>query len=211
MIVLKLNDILIVSIGGFIVWSFFRRMKKPAILPDSDLVSVTPPLKTQEFEPTILKRPTSASVSKAEATRAQWNPPKTAAPYLNDLRSAELNNGLPKNLLVRVAYQESRFRPDIISGQTVSIAGAQGIMQIVPRWHPDVDPLDTTDAIYYAGNYLKGLRNQFGTWSKALAAYNWGPGNLKKAIDYYGENWITTAPKETKNYVSQITGDLGIV
>ena len=205
---LKLNDILIVSIGGLIMWSIFRRVKKPDVLPPDDFISVTPPLKTQEFEPTILKRPTS--VSKAEATRAQWNPPATAAPYIQDLRGAETSIGLPFNLLARVAYQESRFRSDIISGQTASSAGALGIMQIVPRWHPDVDPLNTTDAIYYAGNYLKGLENQFGSWSKALAAYNWGPTNLKKAIDYYGENWITTTPKETQNYVSQITSDIGI-
>lgn len=203
---LKLNDLLIVSIGGLVMWSIFRRIKKP-ILPPDDLTTVTPPLKTQELEP-VLTKPTS--VSKAEATRARWNPPATAEPYLQDLRRAETSIGLPFNLLTRVAYQESHFRQDIISGQTASSAGALGIMQIVPRWHPDVDPLNPGEAIYYAGNYLKGLETRFGSWSKALAAYNWGPGNLKKAIDYYGENWITSAPKETQNYVNQITGDLGI-
>ncbi len=47
---------------------------------------------------------------------------------------------LPKNLLARVAYQESHFRPSIINGTQKSSKGAVGIMQIIPKWHPNVDP-----------------------------------------------------------------------
>lgn len=132
--------------------------------------------------------------------------PLSALPYLDRLHNAEIKHGLPSGLLVRLAYQESRFREDIISGETVSSAGALGIMQIVPRWHPDVDPLNVSDAIDYAGLYMRRLYDQFGQWDKALAAYNWGPGNVSRK--WTGD--YDDLPEETRNYVLQIGGDVGL-
>lgn len=130
-----------------------------------------------------------------------WVPPESADPYLGLLRQAEERHGLPENLLARVAYQESRFRDDIINGETVSSAGAVGIMQIVPRWHPSVDPLNVPDAIDYAASYLASLKASTGSWEMALAAYNWGPGNLSR-------KGFSQAPKETRDYVAQISEDV---
>lgn len=124
------------------------------------------------------------------------------AEYVAALRAVEFKYSIPRDLLVRLAYQESRFRADIISGQTVSSAGAVGLMQIVPKWHPDVNPLDWRASADYAGKYLAQLFRQFGTWKEALAAYNWGPGNLSK----YG---LAAAPTETRNYYTQILADAG--
>lgn len=131
----------------------------------------------------------------------EWVPPESAGPYLYLLNRAEIKHGLPENLLVRVAYQESRFRDDIVNGETLSSAGAVGIMQIVPRWHPDVNPLDVGAAIDYAGRYLRQLYDRFGSWRMALAAYNWGQGNLSR-------QGFESAPKETRDYVEQIAGDV---
>lgn len=132
-----------------------------------------------------------------------WKIPQAGLKFEKIFNQATKKYGLPKNLLARVAYQESRFRPDIITGQLDSKAGAKGIMQIVPRWHPDVDPLNPPEAILYAGSYLKRLYKRFGSWSDALAAYNWGEGNLQKWLDGRG-----TMPQETKNYVSEIMTDI---
>ena len=140
----------------------------------------------------------------------EWRMPNRGLIYKHAINEAEKANGLPNNLLGRVAYQESRFRQDIISGETVSSAGAQGLMQIVPRWHPNVDPLDPFDSIKYSAKYLKKLHSMFGSWDKALAAYNWGMGNLRKAIAQYGDGWINYAPKETQNYVKEITADIPV-
>ena len=118
------------------------------------------------------------------------------------LADAENRYGIPRDLLARQAYEESRFRPDIIDGTTVSSAGALGIMQIVPRFHPNATPLDPASAIDYAGKFLSQLHAQFGSWPLALAAYNAGPGNVQK----YG-NAIPPFP-ETQNYVSQIVADV---
>lgn len=147
----------------------------------------------------------------ANFPRKSWAVPATGQKWLPALTSAELQYNIPNRLLARVAYQESRFRNDIISGDIVSSANAQGIMQIVPRWHPDVDPLEPYQAIDYAGHYLSQLYKQFGSWDKALGAYNWGPGNMKNAIAKHGEKWLNYAPEETRNYVRQITADVPIV
>ncbi|WP_375170087.1 lytic transglycosylase domain-containing protein [Marinobacter sp.] len=135
---------------------------------------------------------------------SRWTPPETADQYLEEIAKAERTQGLPRDLLARLLYQESRFRQDIITGQVRSSAGAVGIAQIVPKWHPNVDPLNPVESIHYAARYLKQLRDQFGSWRLALAAYNWGPGNVSKYAAK-PERW----PTETKNYVTQILGDLG--
>lgn len=134
-----------------------------------------------------------------------WALPANGLPYKHLLDASEREHGLPKGLLGRVAYQESRFRDDIVTGDTVSSANAQGIMQIVPKWHPDVDPLNPAQAIPYAAAYLKRLFTSFGDWQLALGAYNWGQGNMRKWLA--GEK---TIPTETRNYIDQISQDLGL-
>src|SRR5690625_4464739 len=41
-----------------------------------------------------------------------------------------------------------------------------------------------------------------GELSKALAAYNWGPGNVNRAIKEHGTQWLAYAPEETRAYVA---------
>ena len=134
-----------------------------------------------------------------------WTLPERANKYLMAITKAETEHGLPGGLLARLLHQESRYRDDIIHGLTVSSAGAVGIAQIVPRWHPNVDPLDPWASIDYAAGYLARLRAQFGSWRLALAAYNWGPGNIGKTGDAPDE-W----PQETRDYVAEITADTGV-
>jgi len=122
-----------------------------------------------------------------------------ASPYLALLRSAGQSFGLPDTLLERIAWIESRFSPT-----AKSPAGAVGIMQIVPSAHPGVDAANPNAAIPYAASYLRQLYNQFGTWEKAIAAYNWGPGNLQKDIAKNGSNWKAGLPLETSNYLLQV-------
>lgn len=126
--------------------------------------------------------------------------------YLPLFNKAEQQNNLPPGLLARVAEKESSFLPDVIAGLRKSPAGAVGIMQIVPRWHPGVDPTDPVASIDYAGKYLRTLYNQTGTWRLALAAYNWGIGNLRK----WQKGQIKSWPRETLDYVDSIAGDLGL-
>ena len=135
---------------------------------------------------------------------APWRIPKRGQKFAPYFSKAEKKYGIPKNLLARIAYQESRFRDDIITGQLPSKAGALGIMQIIPRWHPNVNPLNPPEAIDYAGKYLKRLHDKFGSWNEALAAYNWGEGNLRR----WQKGEIDRMPEETKNYTTQIMSDI---
>lgn len=140
-----------------------------------------------------------------------WQPPKSAAPYLKSIHRAEQEQGIPSGVLARLIHQECRYREDIICGKVVSSAGAVGIAQIVPRWHPEARPLDPEHSIFYAARYLAQLNRQFNDWPTALAAYNWGPGNVSKARKQHGGRWLDKAPKETRNYVSQIGQDTGLL
>ena len=90
----------------------------------------------------------------------------------------------------------------VIEGRKVSSAGAKGMWQLMPIHWRFVDPLDWQASANYAGDMLVRLYNRFGTWALALAAYNWGEGNLSK-------NGIGAAPAETRNYYAQILGDIG--
>lgn len=125
--------------------------------------------------------------------------------------AASIQYGLPPNLLEAVAYRESRFRPDVISGALRSMKGAVGIMQFVLRWHPELteaDALNPARAIPAAAAYLRQLYNRFGDWKLALAAYNWGQGNLQKdlADRIVGNEW----PAETRAYVDEIASNAGL-
>lgn len=113
-------------------------------------------------------------------------------------------HGLPRDLLARLLWQESRYREDIITGRTRSSVGALGIAQFMPATAADfgVDPLEPFQAIEGAARYLGQLFRQFGNWPEALAAYNWGPGNVKR-------KGLAAAPLETRNYYTQILADIG--
>lgn len=140
-----------------------------------------------------------------KATASLWEPPAAAAPYIGLIHSTEDRNGIPRNMLARLLWQESRFRTDIITGRVKSSAGALGIAQFMPATAKEmgINPLNPAEAIPAAGRYLAGLYRRFGSWSEALAAYNWGQGNVAR-------KGLASAPAETRSYFSSILSDLGL-
>ena len=137
--------------------------------------------------------------------RRVFSLPAAGAPYADSIRAAESRYGIPDSLLARLLYQESRFRPDVISGETLSPAGAVGIAQFMPATAAQlgVDPRDPQSSIDGAARYLRQLFEQFGDWAKALAAYNWGPGNVAR-------RGFALAPAETRGYVNAILSDVEV-
>lgn len=121
----------------------------------------------------------------------------------NAFYEASYEYGIPTGVLRAMADIESAFRPEIISGEVKGAAGEIGIMQITPKWHPDVDPYNPIHSIWYAAGWLRELRKRFGSWRLAVAAYNWGPTNL----DRYGYD---AAPAVTKQYVARVVASTGI-
>lgn len=159
----------------------------------------------------VTARRVGEAVADSLAALGDWT--RKIPANLRDLFALEAaRKGVPAGLLEAVAYRESRFRAEIIDGRLRSSAGAVGIMQIVPKWHPELGEagaLDPSRAIPYAANYLRELRDKFGSWRLALAAYNWGQGNLERvdlADGIVGDDW----PAETRTYVDEITRNAGL-
>lgn len=104
--------------------------------------------------------------------------------------------GVDVNLLKCVAYAESNFNPD-----STSHAGAMGVMQLMPKTAEGLgvtDAYDPEQNIMGGAKYLSIQLERFdGDVELALAAYNAGPGNVKK----YGG---IPPFEETQNYVKKI-------
>jgi soluble lytic murein transglycosylase-like protein len=122
--------------------------------------------------------------------------PAALAPII---QAAARQHRIDPRLLAAVARRESRFRPD-----AVSPVGAQGVMQLMPRtakWLGVEDSLDARQNIFGGAKYLRMMLDQFdGNVELSLAAYNAGPGAVKKhrGIPPY---------HETRQYVAAIRSD----
>ena len=122
------------------------------------------------------------------------------------------DQGVPQDLIY-LAVAESGFQPQALNARS----GAGGMWQFMPTgayglarngWFDErFDP--EKSSIAYA-KYMKTLYNQFGDWYLAMAAYDWGPGNVQRAVmrTGYADFWElyrrNVLPAETKNYVPGI-------
>lgn len=124
--------------------------------------------------------------------------PWQKAKLMQTITATETQLGIPAGMLARIAEQESHFRPDVISGHTKSPAGAVGLMQLMPQFFPGAGKSPEAD-IATAGKELLRLHKVFGDWSKAVAAYNDGEGNIKKVLA--GSKAL---PEETRRYIAAV-------
>lgn len=92
----------------------------------------------------------------------------------------------------------------------VSPKGAMGLWQVMPDTARDpgfgIRPWNGTpqDLNRVGAEYRRKMEKRYGgNLPKMWAAYNWGPGNLDKALRTYGENWLNHAPAETRAYVAR--------
>ncbi len=125
--------------------------------------------------------------------------PLTTAGLCDALGAVALANELPVNFFTRLIWQESHFKPDVISRK-----GAQGIAQFMPstaRASGLENPFNPLDAITKSGQLLRDLRREFGNLGLAAAAYNAGPGRVH---DWLGSR--RQLPQETRTYVRIVTG-----
>lgn len=118
---------------------------------------------------------------------------------------------VPASAMVDITAQaESGNRERDANGNLItSPAGAQGRMQVMPTTNTDpgygvVPARDNSDAerTRVGRDYLSAMMREYGgDPAKAWAAYNWGPGNLDRALARYGGDWLAYAPAETRAYV----------
>lgn len=115
------------------------------------------------------------------------------------IEGAARTQQIPHDLLTRLIWQESSFRPNVVSR-----AGAQGIAQFMPgtaRERGLTDPFDPEQAIPKAAEFIAHLAEQFGNLGLAAAAYNGGPARVTSWLAGQGG-----LPAETRNYVIAVTG-----
>ncbi|HUP44634.1 MAG TPA: LysM peptidoglycan-binding domain-containing protein [Thermoanaerobaculia bacterium] len=128
-------------------------------------------------------------------------------------------HALPK-ALAYLPVIESAYIPTLTSR-----AGAHGLWQFMPAtareyglrvdWWIDerADPEKSTAA---AAAFLTDLYREFGDWSLALAAYNCGPGRVRRALESTGATTFwellerSALPKETRGYVPTFYATLHI-
>ena len=128
--------------------------------------------------------------------------------------------GMPTELAL-LPYIESAFNP-----QAVSSAKAAGMWQFMPGTGRDFqltqnmlrdDRRNVLGSTRAALDYLQKLHDMFGDWHLALAAYNWGQGNVKRAIERNRAAGLPTGyndinmPAETRNYVPKLQAVKNII
>ena len=142
----------------------------------------------------------TAFASVMQNVQKQKSVPAGAAKYDAIFEEASRTYGVSKSLLIAVAKAESNFNPN-----DVSHAGASGIMQLMPGTAKSLgvkNVFDPYENIMGGAKLLRDNIRSFGSVPLALAAYNAGPGAVKK---YNG----VPPYKETQNYVKKIMADLG--
>ena len=123
--------------------------------------------------------------------------------------------------LALLPFIESAFNP-----QAQSSARASGMWQFMPGTGKDFDlrqnvfrddRRDVLASTRAALDYLQMLHKRFGDWHLALAAYNWGQGNVQRALDRNAKAKLPTdylsltMPDETRNYVPKLQAIKNIV
>ena len=129
---------------------------------------------------------------------------------------------LPTELAL-LPFIESAFNP-----QAQSRAAASGMWQFMPATGRDFELLqnlfrderrDVLASTRAALDYLQQLHVMFGDWQLALAAYNWGQGNVQRAIERNKRAGLATdylslaprMPQETREYVPKLQAVKNIV
>ena len=163
-----------------------------------------------EVNPELVRQHESAFSSKGEYFRRVMD---RSRKYLFHITNEVERRGMPTEIAL-LPVVESAF-----VATAKSPVGAAGLWQFMPAtgrqygleqtWWYDGrrDVLESTRA---ALDYLQNLYTMFGDWRLALAAYNWGEGNLSRAIAKVRARGEMESyeniqmPKETRNYVPKL-------
>lgn len=148
--------------------------------------------------------------ARRELESLRGSPMKQDVSFL--INDAAERYGVSPKLVNAVVQTESAGKSDAVSPK-----GAQGLMQLMPKTAKALgveDPTDPAQNIEGGVKYLAQLIKKFGDEKLALAAYNWGEGNIRKQLDRLAKRdkpqtlaailKYGTLPSETENYIRKI-------
>ena len=154
---------------------------------------ITPSTSSTNFNSTLAQAQSATSPTAGAASLGAGD-----NAYSDLIQAAAAKYGLDANVLKGLIKQESGF-----NANAGSPAGAQGLTQLMPATAASLGVTDVHDpaqAIDGGAHYLKMQLDRFGgDYTKALAAYNAGPGAVQRfgGIPPYAE---------TRNYVTKVLG-----
>jgi soluble lytic murein transglycosylase-like protein len=162
--------------------------------------ATTPTSSENSFSAALQNATTGATATATPlATQTTASPTSTSSslpagtPYGAEITAAATKNGVDPALLAGLVKQESGFNPNAGSG-----AGARGLTQLMPGTASGLGVTNILDPIQNLNGGAKYLKQQLdafgGDVTKALAAYNAGPG----AVQRFGG---VPPYSETQNYV----------
>lgn len=118
-------------------------------------------------------------------------------PFYDEIKKASTRYDIPMNIIAGIIKQESDFNP-----KCTGRAGEYGLMQILPSTAAMLgltkNQYDPTLNIDAGTKFIRDMYKQFPSWDLALAAYNWGPGNLKR------NNMDYSKSKQVSAYVANV-------
>jgi Transglycosylase SLT domain len=122
-------------------------------------------------------------------------------PVLSPFGAAGANlHGIPSALVSHMVAAESGGNASAISSK-----GAVGLMQVMPGTlgFSKAQLLNPSTNVLAGTAYMQQLLSMFGgNYMEALAAYNWGPRNVRKDIAAHGALWEQFLPPATQSYVA---------
>ena len=167
----------------------------PAVAEVDDLARKIATLRSLSGLPTAspsLPPPEALARSCSRRTAPARNDPDTRLAVLRAVQDASVRFGVSASLIRSVIRHESNGHPG-----AVSHAGAMGLMQLMPGTAKELGvrcAFDPRQNILAGTRYLRQLRDRFGSWRVALAAYNAGPARAESG------RW----PRETRRYVDRV-------
>lgn len=149
--------------------------------------------RTGSAEPS--QEPGPVAPEQVQQKNLRLSEPSRGANLEQVIEKAANRYGVEAGLIKAVIKAESNFNP-----RAVSLAGAQGLMQLMPataRGLGVTDAFDPEQNIMAGTRFLKQLLNRYdGDLDATLAAYNWGPGNVDRRADQL--------PRETRDYLVKV-------
>lgn len=170
-----------------------------------------------EVNPELVRRHESNFVSSSAYFKRTI---ERSRPYMYHISNEVAKRNMPAEIAL-LPFIESAYVT-----KAKSHVGASGLWQFMPatgrHYGLEQTPLyDGRHDIYAATdaalNYLQYLHGLFGDWSLALAAYNWGEGNVGRAVNRARAQGLEPVyenlrmPNETRNYVPKLLAVRNIV